>query len=1253
MPFRRCLLWFAGTIQVSGKSVCLISRSFAITRAWSGTPGGLHSNKVLIALLALLISPTGFAQFDFSGKPELVSGPALQQGALYRYSDVGQEIDALVEVVALNNASLVSLEQNYPVPLTALQMQLDGYGAGSYVELRFTFVDAVTFRPLRITATVSALGLDASQEFLTLFDISDFSVERSADLSFEIAAEQAVTVNGAGPEKVSSISVDSLFALSARVNAIEHFTMRAGVNGNMSTAFALLFDSIEFADELFVNVNDKPVARNDYVATPINTGLQTETGSGVLANDEDIDIAVDGDKLFVTGFSSNDTSYSSGSEANLVQGSMLLDRDGSYSFTPAVNYTGVVEIDYTLEDAHGSTDGGTLEITVGGSDTLPIVNNDIATLNTTSSLVIAVLGNDSAGDGNLDPASLAIVADMNAYPAGSSLSADRKILSVKGEGLWRAGLNGLLEFTPDDDTSGNVTPIRYRVADDSGNYAVASVLIVDGMGGDAVLVSIDEDRNDDGYISDAELVGEIDVTVELPPQAMIGDGIVIGNDDSQYTRPLTADDLTVGAVSVTFSTPVDGTQIIVEAYLIDQNGNQSLSTSDSAVLDITPTDAPEVSITADSDNSGFISSVEHTDEVEVEVTLPATAVVNDTVSFNNGTTTTNIVLGPVDIANGIVSTVFSVASEGQTLSVLVQVTDSAGNRSPVGSDSALIDTVAPGIPFVTSQVTESSTPTIRGGLPFNRNYILTVEVNGVTYSSGDGRLSEGGDGTWRLTIPALDRLDHGIYDVVATVLDMAGNSSTDITSNELEVDLVVPVIDAVSIGPSADPAPVLSGTTDQSDETGVRVTLENGRFICDALVVDGRWSCRPQTVLLTGENNLVARIGDAAGNTGTAAFSVSLVEESDVDGDGIPDSVEGTDDFDGDGISNHLDADSDNDSISDLLETAADRDGDGIRNFIDIDSDNDGLVDSTEARLSAPIDIGDKPEEMSGIPADTDLDSIADYLDHDSDNDGLFDFVENNQLAAQGASTRADGQVDSVSDFDRDGVANYLDLDSDGDGISDLLESNNQDENGDGRLDKFVDEDLDGALDEGSFGNLDWDNDGSINALDHDSDADGKSDLLEAGGVDVDNNGLHDSFIDTNGNSIDDAVDSLVSEGEDEDKDGIDDRFDIDFVQGSDSDFDGIADEFDFDANGDGIADLLNDTVTRLPDTDGDGQPDVFQSEVPQLSASLQTGTGSFGGGCVLVDDHDPAVRDYFLIWLLLSAVAGISRRAARAKWSG
>ena len=181
------------------------------------------------------------------------------------------------------------------------------------------------------------------------------------------------------------------------------------------------------------------------------------------------------------------------------------------------------------------------------------------------------------------------------------------------------------------------------------------------------------------------------------------------------------------------------------------------------------------------------------------------------------------------------------------------------------------------------------------------------------------------------------------------------------------------------------------------------------------------------------------------------APSISLAPSAawlllDCDADGITNKVEGTQDFDGDGIPNCLDTDSDGDSISDKLETTVDTDKDGKPDYLDLDSDNDGILDSLENKVCTG----------TGILCDTDADGTPNFRDLDSDADQIKDVNEANG-SDYNKDGIADGNIDDKGiptsankgltppDTDRDGKYDPYDVDSDGDGILDYDEEFNED----------------------------------------------------------------------------------------------------------------------------------------------------------------------------------------------------------------
>src|SRR5690606_20564074 len=101
-----------------------------------------------------------------------------------------------------------------------------------------------------------------------------------------------------------------------------------------------------------------------------------------------------------------------------------------------------------------------------------------------------------------------------------------------------------------------------------------------------------------------------------------------------------------------------------------------------------------------------------------------------------------------------------------------------------------INSSLPTTPTVDPIATPDSTPLITGTADSEDD--LTVEVNGVVYTEGDGNLVDHGDGTWTLQIPDGNEIPVGTYDVVVTVTDGNGNIATDATTDELTINSSLP-----------------------------------------------------------------------------------------------------------------------------------------------------------------------------------------------------------------------------------------------------------------------------------------------------------------------------------------------------------------------------------------------------------------------------------------------------------------------------
>jgi len=197
-------------------------------------------------------------------------------------------------------------------------------------------------------------------------------------------------------------------------------------------------------------VNDALVATNDAASGNEDT---PQTGN-VLGNDSD----VDGDALSVTQFSIAGTSYAAGTTATLAGvGTLVINGNGSYSFTPAADYNGPVPVaTYTATDGTASTTA-TLTLAITPVNDAPVASDDLASTPINTGVTITVLANDNDVDGD-------------------ALTVSNPILTDPTRGSVSVNPDGTLSFTPATNVSGPVT-ISYTVSDGHGGSDTASVTV--------------------------------------------------------------------------------------------------------------------------------------------------------------------------------------------------------------------------------------------------------------------------------------------------------------------------------------------------------------------------------------------------------------------------------------------------------------------------------------------------------------------------------------------------------------------------------------------------------------------------------------------------------------------------------------------------------------------------------------------------------------------------------------------------------
>lgn len=153
-------------------------------------------------------------------------------------------------------------------------------------------------------------------------------------------------------------------------------------------------------------------------------------------------------------------------------GSLVINPDGSYEFTPALNYDGAVPAaTYALSDGNGGTDTAVLAITVTPVNDAPDIVDDRATGNEDTTITGNVLDNDSDPDG--DPL---VVTDFS-VDGDSSVYRPGETASIPDVGTITMEANGDFTFVPAPDYDGPVPDVVYTASDGNGGSGQATLHI--------------------------------------------------------------------------------------------------------------------------------------------------------------------------------------------------------------------------------------------------------------------------------------------------------------------------------------------------------------------------------------------------------------------------------------------------------------------------------------------------------------------------------------------------------------------------------------------------------------------------------------------------------------------------------------------------------------------------------------------------------------------------------------------------------
>ncbi|WP_264914997.1 retention module-containing protein, partial [Shewanella xiamenensis] len=247
------------------------------------------------------------------------------------------------------------------------------------------------------------------------------------------------TVNG---NTVTAGTTVALEGGSLIINADGSYTFTPNANWNGTVPVITYTTNTGSTATLTINVT--PVDDPSVLVNDTNTVAEDSVATGnVLSNDSDIDST-----LSVVSFTVNGNTVTAGTTVALEGGSLIINADGSYTFTPNANWNGTVPV-ITYTTNTGST--ATLTINITPVDDPSVLVNDTNTVAEDSVATGNVLSNDSDIDSTLSVVSFTV--NGNTVTAGTTVALEGGSLIINADGSYT--------FTPNANWNGTVPVITY------------------------------------------------------------------------------------------------------------------------------------------------------------------------------------------------------------------------------------------------------------------------------------------------------------------------------------------------------------------------------------------------------------------------------------------------------------------------------------------------------------------------------------------------------------------------------------------------------------------------------------------------------------------------------------------------------------------------------------------------------------------------------------------------------------------------